>query len=105
MIHPLDFIPKAVRKRVFIGLLIWTMFLFALFQILNLPLTNSVAPLGIVSHQLAWTPAKAQAIFASWDTHARMIAAFGLGLDYLFMPSYALTVALGALLAVSRHKG
>jgi hypothetical protein len=91
MIHPLEFIPNPVRKKVFIGLLIWTLLLFALFQVLNLPLTNSVAPLGIVSHQLAWTPEKAQAIFTSWDSHARMTAVFGLGLDYLFMPSYTLT--------------
>jgi hypothetical protein len=103
--NPLDFIPNPVRKKVFISLLTWTMLLFAMFQVLNISLTNSVAPLGIVSHQLAWTPAKAQAILASWDTHARMIAAFGLGLDYLFMTSYALTVALGALLAAGRHKG
>jgi hypothetical protein len=105
MIHPLEFMPNPVRKKVFIGLLIWTLLLFALFQVLNLPLTNSVARLGIVSHQLAWTPVKAQAIFTSWDTHARITAAFGLGLDYLFMPSYALTVAFGTLLAANRHKG
>ena len=34
-----------------------------------------------------------------------MFAAFGLGLDYLFMPVYALALALGTLLAAHRHAG
>lgn len=105
MRHPLDFIPNAARKPVFFVLLAWTLILFAIFQGLNLPLITSAAPTGIVSHQLAWTPLKAQTILASWDTRASLFATFGLGLDYLFMPSYALAVALGALLAAGRHKG
>jgi hypothetical protein len=105
MSHPLDFIPNPTRKSVFFGLLVWTFILFTIFQVLNIPLTTSAAPFGIVSHQLAWTPDKAQAILASWDTRASLFAAFGLGLDYLFMPSYALTGTLGALLAAGRNKG
>jgi hypothetical protein len=79
--------------------------LFALFQVLNLPLTTTAAPYGIVSHQLAWNPEKSRAILASWGTRASLFAAFGVGLDHLFMPSYALTVAIGTLLAAGRHKG
>jgi len=105
MRHPLDFIPSSTRKKIFFGLLIWTLALFALFQVLNLPLTTTAAPYGIVSHQLAWNPEKSRAILASWGTRASLFAAFGLGLDYLFMPSYALTVAIGTLLAAGRHKG
>jgi hypothetical protein len=105
MRHPLDFIPSSIRRQSFLGLLIWTLALFALFQVLNLPLTTTAAPYGIVSHQLAWTPEKSQAILASWGKRASLFAAFGLGLDYLFMPSYALTVAIGTLLVAGRHKG
>jgi len=32
-----------------------------------------------------------------------VFAAFGLGLDYLFMPVYTLTLAFGTLLAAERH--
>ena len=32
-------------------------------------------------------------------------AAFGLGIDYLFMPLYALALSLGILLAAGRHTG
>jgi hypothetical protein len=99
MKHPLAFIPENTRKPVFFTLLAWTLVLFAVFQVLNTPLITSPAPAGIVSHQFAWTPEKTQAILSSWDERASLFAAFGLGLDYLFMLSYALTVALVALLA------
>jgi hypothetical protein len=32
-------------------------------------------------------------------------AAFGLGIDYLFMPAYAFALAFGILLAAGRHSG
>ena len=105
MKHPLAFISDSARKPVFFALLAWTLVLFAVFQVLNTPLTTSAAPAGIVSHQFAWTPEKAQAILSSWEGRASLFAAFGLGFDYLFMPSYALTVALGTLLAAGRRSG
>jgi len=105
LIHPLAFVSDSARKPVFLALLAWTLVLFAIFQVLNAPLINPIAPAGIVSHQFAWTPEKAHAILSSWEGHTGLLAAFGLGLDYLFMPSYALTVALGALLAAGRHSG
>ena len=104
MNHPLTFIHKWNRKPVFVALLIWTLVLFAIFQVLNAPLITSAAPFGIVSHQFAWTPEKAQAILASWAGRPSLVAALGLGLDFLFIPSYALTVGLGALLAAGRHR-
>jgi len=105
MKHPLTFISNRIRKPVFLALLAWTLFLFAVLQVLNSPLITSAAPAGIVSHQFAWSPEKAQSILSSWKGRASLLAAFGLGLDFLFMPSYALTVALGALLAAGRHSG
>jgi hypothetical protein len=105
MNHPFSFISNSILKPFFYALLAWTLVLFAVFQVLNKPLITSAAPAGIVSHQFAWTPEKAQAILSSWDERSNLFAAFGLGLDYLFMPSYALTVALGASLAAGRHSG
>jgi len=103
--HPLAFISDSARKPVFFALLAWTLVLIVVFQVLNSHLTTSAAPAGILSHQFAWTPEKAQTILSSWGGGASLFAAFGLGFDYLFMPSYALTVALGALLAAGRHSG
>jgi hypothetical protein len=105
MKHPFDFISIDNRKPIFVKLLVWTVGLFFVFQVLNIPLTTPSAPTGIVSHQLAWTPVKAQAILSSWEGRASLFAGFGLGLDYLFMPSYALSLALGTLLAASRQRG
>jgi hypothetical protein len=105
MCHPLDFIPNASRKPLFIALLLWTLILFAIFQPLSAPLTTPAAPSGIVSFELARTPENAQALVTSWDGRAKLFAAFGLGFDYLFMPSYAFAIALACLLAAGRHPG
>lgn len=103
--HPLEFLPASVRKPLFLAFLAWTLILLLLFQPLNRPLMTSVAPSGIISLQLAWTADNAQEMMASWEADARLFAAFGLGFDYLFMPVYAMALALGALLAAGRRPG
>ncbi|MDI6769010.1 MAG: hypothetical protein QMD04_04980 [Anaerolineales bacterium] len=105
MKHPLEFITPTNRKPIFIALLVWTLILFAIFRPLSAPLTTSAAPSGIVSFELAHTPENAARMLDSWDERAQLFAAFGLGFDYLFMPSYALAIALGILLAAGRHPG
>jgi hypothetical protein len=105
MSHPLESIPRTCRKRLFIGFLVSTVILLAVFQLLDLPLITSAAPYGIVSHQFAWTVEKAKVILAPWDSKAVQFAAFGLGLDYLFMVLYGSALALGSLLASERHRG
>jgi hypothetical protein len=105
MHHPLDFISPANRKPAFLPLLALTLILFAVFRVLDAPLRTAAAPNGIVSYELAQTPDAAQAMINSWDARAQLFAAFGLGIDYLFMPAYALTLSLGILLAAGRHPG
>ena len=117
MNHPLHFIPSANRKPILLALLIWTIIMVGIMQTVSAPLKTSAAPMGIVSFELAGTPEKAFQIMVSWELPQKngesliasitptLYAAFGLGLDYLFMPSYALALALGVLLALGRHKG
>ena len=116
MKHPLEFIPERARQPLFLALLAWTLGLFAVMQILNRPLITAAAPNGIISFEFAGTPERAFQIMALWSHAASdqplideikplLYAAFGLGLDYLFMPSYAIAIALGVLLAGGRHKG
>jgi hypothetical protein len=105
MNHPLAFISSNTRKPAFFVLLGWTLFFLAISQIINSPLVNSAAPSGIISFELAHTPARVQAMIASWDARLQLFAAFGLGFDYLFMPSYAFTIALACLLVADRNKG
>lgn len=101
----LDWIPSDKRSPLFYIFLAGALAMLFLFQPVNQPLMNADAPAGIVSLQLAWTPERAQSILDSWDARARLFAAFGLGFDYLFMPTYAAALALGALLAAGRHPG
>jgi hypothetical protein len=112
MKHPLESVPTTARKPLFWAFLIGTLILFAIFRVLDAPLRTPAAPSGIVSFELAGTPFQAQAIIDSWNettpgviSRAYSFAAFGLGLDYLFMPFYATALALGILLAAGRHQG
>jgi len=116
MQHPLEIIPAENRKRIFFTLLVLTLSLFAVFRVLDQPLRTPVAPNGIVSFELARTPEKAFQIMVSWEPvnfagpnifriKGYLYAAFGLGLDYLFMPVYALALAFGTLLAAGKHAG
>ena len=121
--HPLEWIHDTAHKRTFFTFLAGTLILFAVFRILDAPLRTPAAPNGVVSFELAGTPYQAQAIIDSWQEMALLVssvagepvpgmvsrafsfAAFGLGIDYLFMPVYAMALALGILLAAGRHKG
>ena len=105
MSHPLEFIPKIVQKKVFFSLFALTLGLFGVFYLLDAPLKTDAAPNGIVSFELAGSSEKANAIIQSWDARAQRFAAFGLGLDYLFMPVYALAISLGVLMAARKHGG
>lgn len=116
MQHPLEFIPQHLRKPLFYLFFALTIVIFGVFSVLDQPLRTDAAPNGIVSFELAGTPERAFQIMVSWEpvnfqgpdivrVKGYLIAAFGLGLDYLFMPTYALALALGALLAAGRHKG
>jgi hypothetical protein len=123
MQHPLNFLPNHIRKSLFFAFLAGTLFLFAVFRVLDAPLRTPAAPNGIVSFELAGTPFQAQAMIDSWHeaallandgaggpvsgmvSRAYSFAAFGLGIDYLFMPVYATALALGILMAAGRHQG
>ncbi len=60
---------------------------------LSAPMVNEFAPWGLFSWQLAATPERAQTILNAWDERTRYLAAFGLGLDYLFLFVYAVTLS------------
>lgn len=123
MEHPLQSIPPEYRKRSFFIFLTLTLVLYAVFGVLDAPLRTEAAPNGIVSLELAGNPQTARAITDSWKQMSLLLsstadrpnpdivnvqylfAAFGLGLDYLFIPVYALALAFGTLLAVQKHTG
>ena len=93
--HPFDFIPPGWWPRFFWPLLGLTILLMFVMGVTGSPLTTEAAPYGVVSFELAGSVENAQNIMNSWDADAELRAAFGLGLDYLFMVSYASTIAFG----------
>lgn len=81
-------------KAAFLIWLLATLILLAFLSWVSAPLVNETAPWGLFSWQFAATPQQTQAILASWDHRAQLLAAFGLGLDYLYMLVYAVTFNL-----------
>jgi hypothetical protein len=122
MKHPLEFIPPSLRKPFFFTFLFLTLLLSAILLVLDQPLRTPAAPQGIVSFELAGSPLVAREITDSWKQLSRLLsatgqpnpdivnvtyafAAFSLGLDYLFMPAYALALSAATLLASQKHAG
>lgn len=105
MRHPLESINVNLRKPLFITFLLLTLILFAIFRVLDKPLQTDYAPSGIVSFELAGSPQNAAHMVLTWSSEAMLNASFGLGIDYLFMPIYAIALAFGTLLAANRHGG
>jgi hypothetical protein len=93
---PADATAQRLVRRALLGwvLLALTIALTVVLQAVNVPLKTPAAPQGIVSYELAGTTAAAQGILDSWDAGAKVHAGFSLGLDYLYMPAYALTIGL-----------
>ncbi len=100
--HPFTWLAEKSRPAVFRFATFFALFVFANSFLINQPLVTEAAPAGIVSFEFAWTLESAQAMIASWGDQARVSAAFGLGVDYLLMPAYALALGLGVVLAVPR---
>ena len=97
--HPFERLPAPTRRRALPVLILLTLALTLALQIAGRPLQTAAAPQGIVSFELAGNLPAAQAIIASWNHAAQLHAAFSLGLDYLYMPLYALAIALACLQA------
>lgn len=123
MKHPLESIPNEYRQRIFFTLLFLTLVLLAIFRVLDAPLRAPAAPNGIVSFELAGNVCEAIAITNERKQSSLLLSAvagqanpdivnipyafgaFGLRLDYLFMPVYAFALAFGTLRAAGRHDG
>lgn len=94
---PFDNFSHSVRKRALIAALVLTAILLITLRSLDQPLKTHVAPLGIVSYELAKNYDQSRQILKSWDATARIRAALSLGLDYLFLIVYALFISLACI--------
>jgi len=102
MFHPFLWVSESSRTRVFWVLFAIAVALMIVMQLLGAPLKTAGAPAGIVSYELAGSAAESQRVLASWDAGTRASAGLNLGLDYLFIVSYAAAIGMGcSLLAAS----
>lgn len=91
---PFHNISKTSEKKLTITLLILVIVLIASMKYFDIPLTNEVAPNGIVSFELAKELNVSKSILNSWDTQAKTSAGMSMGLDFLFLIVYASFIAL-----------
>jgi hypothetical protein len=99
MVHPFENIPQDNLRRLFIPLLAATLAMMGLMALISTPLETEDAPYGIISFELAGTMETTESILASWDESAKLHAAFGLGLDYLYMLLYSCTIGIACIWA------
>lgn len=62
-------------------------------------LRTNASPLGIVSLELAGTPAVAQQIYAAWGDTGREAARFNIRIDFLYLIAYGVALSLGCAVA------
>ena len=94
---PFLWLSHVARKRLwFFSLAISAIFLWAM-NVLDGSLKTTAAPSGIISFQFAGDFAHAQQILSSWDAEAKVHAALSLGIDYLFLVTYALFISIACV--------
>ncbi len=97
MRHPFLRLSRDQLPKFFWPMFLSTIILLFIMNLVSQPLVTSQAPGGIISFELAKTPAMSTAIMNSWDSTQKLIAAFSLGLDYLFILFYSITLSLGCV--------
>ncbi len=99
--HPFEWLSPSGQKRSFVLFFVLTILVMVALNAIDGHLKTSAAPSGIVSFEMAGNLTTARGIVDSWGATGRVYAGLSLGLDYLFLVSYASAIALGCVL-VSR---
>lgn len=71
----------------------------------NRALLTAEAPWGLLSFTFAGSLIESRSIVESWDAAAQVRAAFNLGIDYLYLLVYGVTVGLACLWVAARAPG
>ncbi len=87
-----------LNMKHFCGLLFITIVIMISMQSIDSHLVTSAAPNGIVSFEFAGNLENSQMILASWSGSAMFYAGLSMGLDFLFLIAYSITLTLGCLL-------
>jgi hypothetical protein len=101
---PFNFLSSKWRARSFWMLLPFALLLMVIFSITGEPLITEASPLGLISFEVAGSVQEAENILAHWNPEAQKWAAFGLGLDFLYIPVYWTVLALGCTMSAAALK-
>lgn len=93
--------PEAAA-RTFQVLLLLTLLALAGMQVTGAPLKTGAAPGGIITFELIGTLQGSQGIIESWQGDRMTWAGINMGLDFLFLTLYGVTIALACLM-ISRQ--
>jgi len=102
--HPWSWVPERKQGPLFLFALLLTLAVLLALQALGAPLRSDAAPAGIISYELAGTLTAAQEVLESWGPQGRTYAGVNLGLDYLFLCAYAVSIGLACILVGRRFK-
>jgi hypothetical protein len=98
--NPIEKLFAPNQKRTFIIFITVSILFMVVFAFLDAPLGTSSAPFGIVSYELAGTEIVSDAILREWTSEGvTRIAVFSILIDFLFIPTYVLTIGMGGTLA------
>jgi hypothetical protein len=100
--HPFEWLSSTAQKRALWLLQPITWGVMYSLQHIGESLITPAAPNGIVSFELAGSMQRVDEIGTSWAPAGFFPVGLSLGLDYLFMPLYACSIALSCVLLTSR---
>ncbi len=93
--HPFTFIDSKYYFRIVFITLLFCFLVMTGMQWSEYGLQNETAPKGIITFELAGDMDTAQSIIASWrHDHAMGYAGFNIGLDFLFLLTYATLIGV-----------
>jgi hypothetical protein len=102
---PYPWIIDSAKVPILIALVTFSIILTIALSLIGRSLTTEAAPLGIISFELAGSPAQAIKILASWSEVVKRDAFLSLGLDYLYLCVYPLAISLACHLVAASGTG
>jgi hypothetical protein len=90
----MDIKPLLLNNKFAFGFMVLLISSVVAMQYLNAPLVNDVCTGGIITYELAKELPISTAILDSWDQTTKIMAAIGLGFDYLFLIIYSSFISL-----------
>ena len=104
MTGPFELVPMHRRMPLARAFAVAALTFLILITVLSAPLRGDVAPLGIVSLQVAGSPEVAAAILDSWAAVPRARLLWAHGLDHVFPFAYAGAIGLAAATISGRSR-